>query len=54
MLIDSSAETAKEVAGILAYRGTFRTGGGPGNREFCVTDLPAQFTRSAGVSSGRN
>lgn len=43
VLIDSSAETVNEVAGILAYRGIFRTGGGPGNREFCVTDLPAQF-----------
>ncbi len=42
-LVDSAAETADEVAGILAWRDILRNGDGPGNREFCVTDLPAQF-----------
>ncbi len=47
-LVDSAVETAYEVAGILAARGILRPDGGPGRREFCVTDLPAQFYEVGG------
>lgn len=46
-LVDSAAETAREVAGTLAARGIAREGRG-GSASFFVTDVPDRFVKVGG------
>lgn len=44
-LVDSAAETARTVAGILSEQGLLRPANERGNHHYYVTDIPASFIR---------